>query len=136
MLFRSYFPEEALKVRVLARLLYSQNCLNYVVSNFNGTTPLCQLCDKNAKESVCHMLFDCESEVYAVRDALWHNILQSAPEALRAEIQRLCSEQKTVFILSCFRSDYIIEWSDIYSAVLQFCYLVYKQRHDILLIDV
>ena len=125
-----YYPEEAFKVHVLCRLLYNQNCLNCVVSHFNHTSPLCSLCDMNVIESPSHMLFECCNVMYNTREKLWQNVLQAAPGGMRVELRLMRKEEKTVFIMSGFKCDYIIDWSNLYSSMLDFCYTLYKRRQS------
>lgn len=123
-----YYPEDAFKVFVLCRLLYNQNCLNCVVSHYNNSSPLCSLCAMNVVECPSHMLFECCNDLYSTRENMWHNVLQSAPTGMREELRIMSSMDKTVFIMSGFKCDYVCEWSDLYFSVLDFCYAMYKKR--------
>ena len=120
-------PQCNKKVRVLARMLYHQHCLGEVVSMYDKSSPICQLCDDNVIESVEHCLFNC-SQFQRLRINLWNKVLQVAPPAMRNELMHMDSKKKTTFILSGFQGEFIPEWGELYDVALQFCYAIYHQR--------
>ena len=77
------------KVHVLARMLYHQHCLGEVVSVYDKSSPICQLCDDNVIETVEHCLFNC-SYFLDLRADLWSKVLKAALIAMRIG---LCNEQ-------------------------------------------
>ena len=85
----------------------------------------------NVLESPSHMLFECSNVMYNRRENLWQNVLQAAPEGMRVELRLMRKEEKTVYIMSGFKCDYIKEWSNLYSSMLDFCYTLYKRRQSI-----
>jgi hypothetical protein len=127
--FAHHFPQYLIKVRVLCRMLVEQNCLQTVVSRFDGSSPLCKMCDSREVETVCHMLFICE-HWSLIRERMWQKVQESAPQALRLELDNMCSKEKTVFILSGLKCQFTAEWSDLYINLIDFCYELYTKRRE------
>jgi len=124
-------PEQSQKVCVLCRLLVGQHCLKDVVSHYDKSSPICELCDNNVAETVEHLLFNC-SFFSEHRKPLWKDVLHNAPVALCQELDLMNSAQKTAFILSGLKCDFVAEWGNFYTAILNFCCALYKERRDYL----
>ncbi len=52
----------------------------------------------------------------------------TAPPALAAELEMMTAKQRTVFIMSGFKSSYITEWEETYNAALNFVTSMYIKR--------
>ena len=125
--FCDRFPEYLHRVRYIYRMLVSKTCLSSDVCMYNGVSPVCTLCDAVARETVYHMLFDCEA-FSDTRNRMWSECEYNIPEAMFRELSVMSSKQKVEFIVSAFRCDYTDGWSDVYKTIADFCYTMYKER--------
>ena len=122
--FTHHFPQYMHKVRVLGRMLVEQNCLNSVVGRYDHSSQLCNLCDSREVETVSHMLFTCEY-LQDLRHSQWQMVKNSAPPALRLELDNMNDSEKSVFILSGLKCPYTAEWADMYINIINYCYELY-----------
>ena len=125
-----FFPHNAFKVRVLVRLLCGQSCLGESKSRYCNSSPICQMCDRNVIESTIHFLFECVA-FQDTRQLLWNNVIRYAPNAMCLELENMNSKKKCVFIMTGLHGSYIREWSDLYEAILNFCFKMYQQRREL-----
>ena len=88
----------------------------------------CALCHLAAPDSPTHVLFECP-EISGKRTELWGSVTNSMPSALSSDIDNLNNKEKTVFILSGFRGEYIPEWKMTYVCVARFVHEMYKERN-------
>ena len=123
------YPLESYKVRILARLLHGQNALNEVIARFNKGDPKCTLCESQSVENVKHLLFEC-SGLDDVRLPLWNNVMDSAPQGMRDSLENEDAYSRAIFIISAMSSDFVPEWSELYSAFLNYCYTLYMARQQ------
>lgn len=82
-------------------------------------------CCPGARFSASHLLFECK-DLRGRREELWGAAKAKVPKALLNDLNRMSTDERTVFILSGFESDYIPEFCDMYSSILLFVYGMIK----------
>ncbi len=130
-IFAHYNPEYTYKVRILYRMIVAQSCLRSDVYMFEKTSSVCILCDHACDETIHHMLFQCP-KFEVERIDVWSHTLQKLPQALASDINIMNSKQKTEFICKAFNSRYIPEWNIIYRFIIDFVYLMYNKRKNVI----
>ena len=128
--FCNKYPEYAFKVKFMYRILVSKSCLSADTCMYSGMSPVCPLCTDNVSETAYHMFFDCKTFTNS-RANLWREVEHTVPVAMLEELNRMNSRQKSEFIISAFRCDYTEEWSDMYMAIANFVYHMYKKRQSL-----
>ena len=87
----------------------------------------CILCDNWDADEVPHLLFVCDY-FNDVREALWGSVLREMPLPMQQYVQRLSVKDKTKFIISGLNSDFVMEWLDLYEAVILFLSAMYDKK--------
>ena len=75
--FSHHYPEHLYKVRALCRLRVGQNCLKEVVSNYNKSSPICELCSDYMAETLPGLLFYYKMFIED-RQLLWQGVVDYA----------------------------------------------------------
>ena len=122
-------PDLTHKVQVLCRLMLNQNCLQSSVHHYTKDTPACKLCECNMSETPSHLIFTC-SKLESLRKELWSQAMLSIPHAMLEELNKMDSDEKTVFILSGFHSPFVHEWEETYTHLANFIATLYYRRRD------
>ena len=79
----------------------------------------CQLCNSHDLGNVCHVLFEC-TELSAVRTPLLVTGYRCMPAAMNDCFKMFSNRQKTVFLLSGLKCEFVVEWADIYKSIVYF----------------
>ena len=91
---------------------------------------MCQLCDSLMSENAHHLLFEC-SFFQVTRTKLWCYVKDEMPTAMKHDVEQISAKRRTEYLLSGLHCDYVQEWSNIYRAIAEFCYTMYRTRRDI-----
>ena len=107
----------------------TKNC-SYLVRKLigvtsDGATNVC-LCGEST--SVSHVLFECEY-IKCDRERLWCELDLVLPNGMRKDLHRMSTNQKTIFILNGLGSQYVPEFSNVYSEILK-CITTTLRKHD------
>ncbi len=122
-------PASRKQCKVVIKLLTGNHALGAGRRRHVVNSSLCQLCNTYEQESVSHMLYRCPGLLEErVRET--PRLLDSLPGVLSREIQGMSDDEKTVFLLSGLRSDYIVEWNDSFLAVAHFVSCMYHAREN------
>ena len=73
----------------------------------------CQLCNSHDLGNVCHVLFEC-TELCAVKTPFLVTVHRCMPAAMNDYFRMFSNKQKTVFLLSGLKCEFVEEWADIY----------------------
>ena len=79
----------------------------------------CQLCNRHDLGNVCHVLFEC-TELSAVRTPLLVTVYRCMPAAMNDCFKMFSNRQKTVFLSSGLKCEFVEEWADIYKSIVYF----------------
>ena len=82
----------------------------------------CKLCEQIVF-TLEHILFDCYS-LDISRSRLWNDVVNSGPKKLVHDIEEMNIVDKCNFILNGFNVSYNGEWSNLYSALINFVYVL------------
>ena len=95
------------------------------------TNALYDQCDLHSPETVQHVLFECNGnrDMY---ERLWKPITLHCPNSLLIDINNMNNRSKTSFFLSCLNSSFVIEWMQLYEAIINFICSMYNDRVHIL----
>ena len=128
-IYASKNPEQCNKCKVLARILYSETCLQSDVARFSEVhNKSCTWCPGPVVEDAAHMLFECE-RMADVRRTKWDEITDTMPDAMLDTFNVYDKHEKLRFILSGFNgAQYEDEWEPIYNCMISFVYKMYKAR--------
>ena len=113
-------PRHTHKCRTLLRLLVNQSSLNRTIDGKEVViNPSCELCGVKCPLTASHVLFECKS-IDQSRIQAWLKIANHAPSALWKCMNRMIDNEKTVFILSGFRTNYVKDWFCLYEHVANY----------------
>ena len=115
------------KARVVARLLQGESCLLVDCNKITKNGVICRLCSSGEPEDLAHLLFVCEF-FQGLHNTLWNNVISEAPFAMLAELGLMSPWQRTRFFMSGLGDSFIPEWENLYDAVLEFIFTMYKCR--------
>ena len=90
----------------------------------------CELCADHSQNDITHILFDCRF-LDDIRNAQWQNVIDKCPSALSDSINVMSSKEKCSLLLSGLNCEFICEWYEMYSAILDFVYQVYMSYYRI-----
>ena len=110
-------PTYSRKVRSVIRVLLNVDRMGLKV---------CEHCEIPVIRSIEHVLFQCYF-MRCMREKLWSLVTIECPKQLRDEMNMMTDKERSIFILNCFNCKYISEWRDIYSAVINFIYYMWKE---------
>ena len=79
----------------------------------------CQLCNSHDLGNVCHVLFEC-TVLSAVRTPHLVTVYRCTPAAINDCFKMFSNRQKTVFLLSGLKCEFVEEWADIYKSIVYF----------------
>ena len=90
---------------------------------------LCGICSIRDRDCADHVLFRC-SEMVDIREKKWTQVVNSMPPGMAACVEAMVNDnEKTKFVLSGLRCDYLIEeWGLILVNISEFVYAMYKNR--------
>ena len=131
-IYASRHPSKIYKCKVLARIIYGESCLKVDTSRYNAVhNKSCSWCPGPVVETAAHLLFECE-RFDEFRQRKWQAVTDSMPHAMVDCVGSLNASDKLKFILSGFNGcKYEQEWENIFEAVIDFIYEIYKQRRMI-----
>ena len=119
------------KCFVIIRLLFGHHKLNSCLYRNKAEdvhTPICQMCDLYENETVEHLLFRCK-KYDELRVTLWNEVLYHCPsESMYEYLTNMPRGKVTCLLLTGLNSTYTHEWSDFFTAILQFVYKMYITR--------
>ena len=107
--------------------LFQSNTYHRTNTDNDVDSPNCKLCTNFSCETVSHMLFTCP-KFSNQRTYMWENVKLLCPKQLFLTMNDMHANDKTVFILSGFKCQYVQEWSDLYGAVLRYVTTLYEER--------
>ena len=93
--------------------------------NFNSRN--CGLCVTWALENAQHVLFECTANE-DTRGREWRKLLNALPPAMAAQYAQYSHEERLKCILAGPAGPVINEWKDVYGAMSEFVYKMYKSR--------
>ena len=79
----------------------------------------CQLCNSHDLGNVCHVLFEC-TVLSAVRTLLLVAVYRCMLAAMNDCFKMFSNRQKTVFLLSGLKCEFVEEWAEIYKSIVYF----------------
>ena len=127
--YGSMFPSKLKKIRILARILFGETCLQADIARFTDVhCRSCHWCPGAVVEDCAHMLFNCEG-LSDIRPMLWQNAESYMPTPMARYLDTCSAKDKLQFILTGFNcSKYCPEWEMIYNALLDYVYIMYNKR--------
>ena len=116
----------------MGKMLYSETVLQADSARYSDVhNKACQWCLGGVVENAAHLLFDCP-RFQDVRRRKWDEVTGIMPEAMVQSIRLCSSNDKIKFIFTGLNgAKYNSEWEDIYDAIVDFVYCVYKARRDV-----
>ena len=80
-------------------LLYKEcKCvINLLLNTYRCGSKLCPLCNAISCDSIEHILFECSSGK-AIRNELWQKVLNSCPNAMVTELNKMSYNSKVLYI--------------------------------------
>ena len=103
-------PRTIYFVRTMVRLLLNVSCYGFHV---------CKYCGFGTSDSLEHIIFQCEHNKNC-RSKYWPELMNVGPKALIDDLESMTEHDRCVYILNCFNSEYIVEWSELYQCVGKF----------------
>ena len=121
-------PENVNNVRILLRLMFGLSRLrNDLFTVVDTDDRKCQICNMNEDQSIQHVLFRCSNNIVVDTRKEWYNQLENViPEGMKASFFDMSDDDRTVFILSGFNSEYIPEFIDIYIVFMEYVCKLYN----------
>ncbi len=113
--------------RQVVRVLSADHSLNSRRGRFVNHSKLCQLCSLYVTETVSHTLFVCP-RLEDTRSVVWTGFLQQVPPPMRECVLAMTYQDRTEFILSGFRSQYINDWQPLYETIARFVACIFRER--------
>ena len=102
--------------------------INLLLNTYRCGSKMCTLCTVISSDSIEHILFECSSgEV--IRNELWRKVLNSCPNAMARELNKMSCISKVSFILNAFNCIYINEWSSLYMDMCNFIFIMYSNYY-------
>ena len=81
----------------------------------------------NEDQSIQYVLFRCSNNIVVDTRKEWYNQLENViPEGMKASFFDMSDDDRTVFILSGFNSEYIPEFIDIYIVFMEYVCKLYN----------
>lgn len=113
----------------VVRLLTGECTLNSCRGRHMGGTrsSACSLCHTREEETVCHLVTTCPA-LDQIRQTSWQIVERVAPRAMLTSIAHMTLQQRTVFLMNGFDSEYVSEWQDLYESVAFFLSTLYSTR--------
>ena len=103
-------PRTTYFVKTMVRVLLNVSCLGFHA---------CKYCGYETIDSLEHILFQCQGTVKS-RRTYWKEVRRVCPVALFIELENMTDRDKSFYIINCFNSDLIGEWSEVYQCVGKF----------------
>ena len=125
-------PNSRKQCKTIVKLLTGNHALGEGRQRHVNNTSLCQLCDLYVTEDVCHMLFKCPG-LSQHRERETPALLNALPGVMKNEILGMSDCDKTIFLMSGLRSDYIPEWNTAFVAAADYVSILYRARESVLL---
>ena len=102
--------------------------LNLLLNTYRLGKGLCSLCDNQKSDTIEHILFECRfgSDMRRIK---WGDIINSCPESLAIELNRMSATERSKFMLNAFRCNYVHEWHQIYTSVSEFIFQMYDNHY-------
>ena len=125
--YASRYPSKKYKCRTMAKILYSETCLKADSARFGEVhNKVCTWCMGAVVEDAAHLLFECD-RYNDLRCRKWNAVTGIMPDAMVQSIRNYNSSDKLKFILTGFNgAAYEPDWEDMYNAVLDFVYEMYR----------
>ena len=118
--------------KLLVRVLVGEHGLGSNTGRFSGQGKQCVLCDGHYTETVEHFLFLCSCEaMHQPRVALWTELEDVMPPAMRADVMKMTLRARAAFLLSGCHS-WVPEWVNLYAKILKYVHRLYQLRTELL----
>ena len=90
---------------------------------------MCNQCTLYTHNSVQHILFECSSNI-ETRNKYWKRVIESCPDQLAQELNRMMIQERAKFLLNAMNCKYVPEWTSLYTNVALFIYCVYNEYYE------
>ena len=98
-------------------------------SHRNMKQSICQICDLREDDDSSHVLFVCPA-LNNERDNSWERVKNAMPPALASGIDALPAPEKVTLLLSCWNSNFLLEWTGLYVDTVHFVISMYMCRAE------